>query len=134
MSGTFGSRENKCAHGPVLQSFIGLRSWADSAPMRRGTGLAPIAAVLCERYSGVMPSKKKAPKVTDILLEIRDEIRNTNSRLDQTNSRLDQTNSRLDQTNLAVNANTTSIEALTTRFDDNNRITVARFESLEHAM
>ncbi len=33
-----------------------------------------------------------------ILREIRDEIRNTNSRLDQTNSRLDQANSRLDQT------------------------------------
>jgi hypothetical protein len=32
-----------------------------------------------------------------ILIEIRDEIRSTNSRLDQTNSRLDQTNSRLDR-------------------------------------
>jgi predicted nucleic acid-binding Zn-ribbon protein len=31
----------------------------------------------------------------DILKSIRDEVRQTNSRLDQTNSRLDQTNSRL---------------------------------------
>jgi chromosome segregation ATPase len=40
---------------------------------------------------------------TQILIEIRDEIRATrtdlSSRLDDTNSRLDQTNSRLDQTN-----------------------------------
>jgi hypothetical protein len=34
---------------------------------------------------------------TQILIEIRDEIRQTNSRLDQTNSRLDQTNSRLER-------------------------------------
>ena len=36
---------------------------------------------------------------TKILIEIRDEIRQTNLRLDQTNQCLDQTNQRLDQTN-----------------------------------
>jgi hypothetical protein len=34
---------------------------------------------------------------TDILVEIRDEIRRTNGRLDQTNGRLDQTNDRLER-------------------------------------
>ncbi|MBI4868877.1 MAG: hypothetical protein HY816_18210 [Candidatus Wallbacteria bacterium] len=34
-----------------------------------------------------------------ILTEIRDAVRETNSRIDQTNSRIDQTNSRIDQTN-----------------------------------
>ena len=81
--------------------------------MRHGTALAPIAEPLRERYSDVMASRKKAPKVTDILLEIRDEIRQTNSKVD---------------------ANTASIAALTTRFDDSSRVTVARFESLENAM
>jgi chromosome segregation ATPase len=36
---------------------------------------------------------------TQVLIEIRDEVRKTNARLDQTNARLDQTNARLDQTN-----------------------------------
>jgi chromosome segregation ATPase len=44
-----------------------------------------------------------ADLTTQILLEIRDEIRTTRAdlgaRIDETNSRLDQTNSRLDQTN-----------------------------------
>ena len=35
----------------------------------------------------------------EILKSIRDEVKQTNSRLDTTNSRLDTTNSRLDQTN-----------------------------------
>jgi hypothetical protein len=35
---------------------------------------------------------------TQILVEIRDEIRNLNGRVDQTNGRLDQSNDRLDQT------------------------------------
>jgi len=35
---------------------------------------------------------------TQVLIEIRDEARKTNARLDQTNSRLDQTVARLDQT------------------------------------
>ena len=35
-------------------------------------------------------------KVLEVLKEIRDETKATNSRLDQTNSRLDQTNSRLE--------------------------------------
>ena len=34
-----------------------------------------------------------------VLIEIRDELRGTNQRLDQTNARLDQANERLDQTN-----------------------------------
>lgn len=39
---------------------------------------------------------------TRILIEIRDEIRQTNARLDQTNGRLDQTNGRLEQLNQRV--------------------------------
>lgn len=38
-----------------------------------------------------------ADRTTQILIEIRDEIRATNARIDQTNSRLDQTNGRLDR-------------------------------------
>ncbi len=38
----------------------------------------------------------------EILKEIRDEIRNTNGRIDTTNTRLDQTNERLDQTNVKL--------------------------------
>ena len=74
-----------------------------------------------------MVAKKKAPKVTDILLEIRDEIRNTN---------------------VDVKANTKSIADLAGRFDglgqrfddlgqrfeDSGRVTNARFESLENAL
>ena len=41
-------------------------------------------------------------EVVEVLKEIRDEVKATNSRLDQTNSRLDQTNSRLDQTNVRL--------------------------------
>jgi chromosome segregation ATPase len=37
-----------------------------------------------------------------ILRAIRDEVRQTNARLDQTNARLDQTNARLDQTNASI--------------------------------
>jgi septal ring factor EnvC (AmiA/AmiB activator) len=40
-----------------------------------------------------------ADLTTEILIQIRDEIRGTNGRVDQTNERLDQTNERLDQTN-----------------------------------
>jgi chromosome segregation ATPase len=36
---------------------------------------------------------------TQILVEIRDELRSLNGRVDQTNGRIDQTNDRLDQTN-----------------------------------
>jgi tetrahydromethanopterin S-methyltransferase subunit G len=38
----------------------------------------------------------------EILKSIRDEVRQTNGRLDQTNGRLDQTNARLDQVNERV--------------------------------
>jgi chromosome segregation ATPase len=40
-----------------------------------------------------------ADLTTQILIEIRDEIRSTNQRLDATNGRLDSTNERLDSTN-----------------------------------
>ena len=39
---------------------------------------------------------------TRVLIEIRDEARRTNERLDQTNARLDETNARLDETNVRL--------------------------------
>ena len=41
-------------------------------------------------------------RTTRLLIEIRDEIRHTNTRLDQTNVRLDQTNAQLDRTALRL--------------------------------
>jgi len=46
---------------------------------------------------------------TRVLIEIRDEIRETNARLDQTNVRLDQTNARLDHSTARLE---TAIERL----------------------
>lgn len=48
----------------------------------------------------------------NVLLEIRDSIRETNSRVDQTNARLDQTNIRLDQTNIRLEAVEHGVEAV----------------------
>jgi chromosome segregation ATPase len=56
-------------------------------------------------------------EVLEVLKEIRDEAKATNSRLDGTNSRLDQTVSRLDQT-------VSRLDSLETRID-------ARLESVE---
>lgn len=41
---------------------------------------------------------------TQLLMQIRDEVRKTNGRLGQTNERLGQTNERLDQTNERLSA------------------------------
>jgi hypothetical protein len=48
---------------------------------------------------------------TKILIEIRDEIRATNERLDRTNERVEQTNERLDQTNERLEATITVMKA-----------------------
>ncbi len=45
----------------------------------------------------------------EILKSIRDEVRQTNARLDQTNARLDQTNARLDLTNERVETGLTAL-------------------------
>jgi hypothetical protein len=52
-----------------------------------------------------------------ILIEIRDEVRKTNERLDQTNLRLDQTNLRLDQTNLRLEQSGESLDQRLDRLD-----------------
>lgn len=61
-----------------------------------------------------MAAKKQSGSVAnltiEILKDIRNEIRNTNSRLDQTNSRLDQTNERLERLTVDVNTRLEGID------------------------
>ena len=65
---------------------------------------------------------------TKILIEIRDEIKETRTsltaRLDETNSRLDETNSRLDETNSRLDHMGTRLDRMGARMDAHEKVLV----------
>jgi hypothetical protein len=70
---------------------------------------------------------KEAPMselTSKILIQIRDEIRATNERLDRTNERLEQTNERLEQTNERLEQTSQRLEART-------EVIIERFDALD---
>ena len=75
-----------------------------------------------------MATKKRNGKVLDlttrVLIEIRDEVRRTNERLEtgfgQVNSRLDQTNERIDQTNERIGQTNERLDQTNERLDVTN--------------
>ncbi len=67
----------------------------------------------------------------EILKGIRDEIRQTNARLDQTNARLDQTNARLDQTNARLDE---KFSGLSQRIVESELRTATALVDLAHAV
>jgi len=61
---------------------------------------------------------------TKVLIEIRDEIRSTNSRLDQTNQRLDNVTERLDNVTERLDNVTERLDNVTDRLDTHEKVLV----------
>jgi methyl-accepting chemotaxis protein len=71
---------------------------------------------------------------TQVLIDIRDELRGTNTRLDQTNARIDQTNARLERTNASIEETNATLHSVIERQTESEIRVATELVGVRHAV